>query len=99
MVTPPNTEADDIPSEGTAAPVFGSSPGEDVAMEVDERAIGQPPTSPISQEDDDILNENEAVEVEVGLAHLSVSSPSGQAMEGEGASITETPLPPESEEV
>ena len=45
---PPNTRADDIPSESVTAPVSGSSPGEDIAMEVDEGAIGQPPTSPDS---------------------------------------------------
>ena len=66
-------------------------------MEVDKGAIGLPPTSPVSQEDDDLLNENEAVEVEAGLAHLTVSSPSGQGEEGEGTSIAEAP--PSLEEV
>ena len=68
-------------------------------MEVDEGAVGLPPTSPVSQEDDELLNENEAVEVEAGLAHLTVSSPSGQGAEGEGASIAEAPPPLESKEV
>ena len=36
----PNSRVDDAPS--------GSSPGEDAAMEVDEGAIGLPPTSPVS---------------------------------------------------
>ena len=81
---PPESRADDAPSESATAPVSGSSPGEDTAMEVDEGAIGLPPTSPVSQEDDDLLDENEAVEVEAGLAHLTVSSPSGQVGEGEG---------------
>ena len=88
-VMPPNSGANDAPSGSAAAPVFGSSPGEDAAMEVDEGAIGLPPTSPVSQEDDDLLDENEAVEVEAGLAHLTVSSPSGQVEEGKGASIAE----------
>ena len=47
-VMPPETRADDAPSESTTAPVSGSSPGEDAAMEVDEGAVGLPPTSPVS---------------------------------------------------
>ena len=98
-VMPPNSGANDAPSGSAAAPVSGSSPGEDAAMEVDEGAVSLPPTSPVSREDDDLLNENEAVEVEAGLAHLMVSSPSGQVGEGEGASIAEAPPPLEGEEV
>ena len=45
---PPNPGADDAPSENTTAPVSGSSPSEDAAMEVDEGAVGLPPTSPVS---------------------------------------------------
>ena len=99
MVMPPNSGANDAPSESTTAPVSGSSPGEDAAMEVDEGAVGLPPTSPVSQEDDDLLNENEAVGVEAGLAHLTVSSPSGQGGEGEGAFVAEALPPLEGEEV
>ena len=69
---PPNSGADDAPSESAATPVSGPSPAENVTMEVDEEAAGLPPSSPVSQEDDDLLNENEAVEVETGLAHLTV---------------------------
>ena len=47
-VMPPDSRADDAPSESTTAPVSGSSPGEDAAMEVDEGAVGLPPTSPVS---------------------------------------------------
>ena len=96
---PPDSGADDAPSGGAAAPVSDSSPGEDAAMEVDEEAVDLPPTSPVSREDDDLLNENEVVEVEAGLAHLTVSSPSGQVREGEGTSIVEAPPPLEGEEV
>ena len=96
---PPRSGVDDAPSEGAIAPVSSSSPGEDPTMEVDEGAVGPPPTSPVSQEDDDLLDENGAVEVEAGLAHLTVSSPSGQVREGEDASITEAPPPPEGYEV
>ena len=99
VVMPPNSRANDAPSESTTAPVSCSSPGEDAAMEVDEGAVDLPPTSPVSQEDDNLLNENEAVEVETGLAHLTVSSPSGQVREGEDASITEAPPPLEGKEV
>ena len=68
-------------------------------MEVDKGAVGLPPTSPVSREDDDLLNENEAVGVEAGLAHLTVLSSSGQGREGEGASIGEVLPPLEGEEV
>ena len=67
-VRPLESRADNTPSEGAAAPVSDTSPGEDTAMEVDEGAVIMPPTSPVSQEDDDLLNENEAVGVEAGLA-------------------------------
>ena len=45
---PPESGADDAPSESAMAPVSGSSPGEYAAMEMDEGAIGLPPTSPVS---------------------------------------------------
>ena len=96
---PPDSGADDAPSGVAAAPVSDSSHGEDAAMEVDEGAIGTPPTSPVSREDDDLLDENEAVGVEAGLAHLTVSSPSGQVREGEGTSIIKAPPPLAGKEV
>ena len=48
VVMPPNSGVDDAPSESAAAPVSGSSPGEDPAMEVDEGAVGPPTASPVS---------------------------------------------------
>ena len=81
--------ADDAPSESASAPVSDSPPSEDHAMEVDEGAVGPPPTSPVSREDDNLLTGGDAVGVEVGLAHLSVSSPSGQDGKGEEASVME----------
>ena len=99
VVMPPSLGVNDAPSEGAVAPVSSSSPGEDCAMEVDEGAAGPPPTSPVSREDDDLLDENGAVEVEAGLAHLTVSSPSGQVREGEDASVAEAPPPPAGGEV
>ena len=99
VVMPPSSGVADAPSESAAAPVSSSSPGEDPTMEVDEGAIGPPPTNPVSREDDDLLDENGAVEVEAGLAHLTVSSPSGQVREGEDASVPEASPSPEGEEV
>ena len=96
---PPDSGADDASSGCATAPVSGTSHGEDAAMEVDEGAVTVLPTSPVSREDDDLLDENEAVGVEAGLAHLTVSSPSGQVREGEGASVVEAPPPPEGKEV
>ena len=92
---PHNPRADDAPSESATAPVSGSSPSEDPAMEVDEGAVGLPPTSPVSRKDDNLLSGNDAVGVEAGLAHLMVSSPSGQDGEGEEASVAEAPPPQE----
>ena len=90
VAMPPNSRVDNAPSESAAAPVSSSSPGEDPATEVDEGAVGRPPTSPVSREDDDLLDENGAVKVEAGLAHLTVSSPSGQ--DGRPPSLRHLPL-------
>ena len=91
----PEARANDAPSGSTTAPVPGSSPSEDPTMEVDDGAIGLPPTSPVSRDDNDLLSGNVAAGVEAGLAHLTVSSPSGREAEGEEASCTEAPPPPE----
>ena len=45
---PPIPRADDAPLESAMAPVSGSTPSEDLAMEVDEGAVGPSPTSPVS---------------------------------------------------
>ena len=92
---PPNAGTDDATSEGAMAPVTGSPPSEDPAMEVDEGAVGPPPISPISRDDDDLHFSNDAAGVEVDLAHLTILSPSGQDGEGEEASHTEAPPSPE----
>ena len=55
VVMPPDSRVDDAPSESAAAPVSNSSRGEHAAMEVDEGAVGRPPASPVSREDDDLL--------------------------------------------
>ena len=56
---PPIPRANDAPSESAMAPVSSSPPSEDPAMEVDEGAVGLPPTSPVSREDDNLLSGND----------------------------------------
>ena len=91
MATTPG--ANEAPLESALAPVSDSPPSEDHAMEVDEGVVVPPPTSPVSWEDDNLLTGSDAVGVEAGLVHLSVSSPRGPDGEGEEASIVEV-LPP-----
>ena len=81
--------ADDAPSESAMTPASDSLPTEGHAMEVDEEGVVSPPASPVSQEDNNLLTGGDAVGVEAGLAHLTVSSPSGPDGEGEEASILE----------
>ena len=92
----PEARANDAPSDNAVAPVPGPNTDEDSAMEVaiDVGIVGPPPSSPVSRDDDDLLSGNMAAGVEVGLAHLTVSSPSGQEVEGEKASCVEAPPPP-----
>ena len=92
----PEARANDAPSDNAVAPVPGPNTDEDPAMEVeiDAGAVGLPPSSPVSRDNDDLLSGNMAAGVEVGLAHLTVSSPSGQEVEGEEASHVEAPPPP-----
>ena len=92
----PEARMGDAPSDNAVAPVPGPPPNEDPAMEIkiDEGAVGPPPSSPVSRDDDD-LSGNVAAGVEAGLAHLTISSPSGQEVEGEEASCVEAPPPPE----
>ena len=91
----PEARADDAPPESAMAPVPGSPPSEDPTMEVDDGAVGPPPASPVSRDNDDLLSSNVAARVEAGLAHLTISSPSGQEVEGEEASRAEASPPPE----
>ena len=80
--------ANDTPSDNAVAPDPGPNTDEDPAMEVEINAgaVGPPPSSPVSRDDDDLLSGNVAAGVEAGLAHITVSSPSGQEVEGEEAS-------------
>ena len=59
----------DAPSDSVVAPVPGPHPNEDPAMEIEinEGAVGLPPSSPVSRDDDDLLSGNVAAGVEVGL--------------------------------
>ena len=85
--------ANDAPSESTPTPASNSPPTEGHAMEVDEEGVVSPPASPVSHEDDNLLTGGDAIGVEAGLAHLTVSSPRGPDGEGEEASVLEA-LPP-----
>ena len=63
----PNAGANDALSEDATAPVPGSPPSEDPAMEVNKGAVGLLPTSPVSRDNDELLTSNVAAGVEVGL--------------------------------
>ena len=66
-----------------------SPPGEDQthSMEVDDRDDRQPPASPISHREDELLTGGDVVGVEGEMANLTVSSPGGGDDGDEGASI------------
>ena len=85
--------ADDAPSESTPTQACDPPPAEGHAMEVDEEGVVSPQASPVSHEDDDLLSGGDAIGVEAGLAHLTVSSPRGPDGKGEEASVLEA-LPP-----
>ena len=87
----PAPVADDAPSESAEVPAPDPSLAKDQAqaMEVDDYAVHPSLPSPVSHEDDDLLlglPQSGATEVELGLAHLSVSAPRGPNGEGEEAS-------------
>ena len=86
MATTPG--ANDAPSESATTQASDTPPTEDQthAMEVDDEAIHSLPASPVSPADDDLLTGGGAIGVEVGLAHLAVSSPRDPNGEGEEAS-------------
>ena len=84
----PAPVANDAPSESAEVPAPAPLPAEDQAqaMEVDDYATRP---SPVSREDEYLLlglPQGGAMEVESGLAHLSVSAPRGLNGEGEEAS-------------
>ena len=91
MATGPG--ADDTPSESAMTLACNSPPTEGHAMEVDKEGVVSPPASPVSHEDNNLLTGIDAIGVEAGLAHLTVSSPRGPDSKGEEASVSEA-LPP-----
>ena len=88
----PAPVADDASSESAVIPAPDPSLAEDQAqaMEVDDYAALPSLPSPVSHEDDELLSglpQGEVMEVESGLAHLTVSSPRGPKGKGEEASL------------
>ena len=81
--------ANDAPPVSAVPEPLTSPPGEDQthSMEVDDGDDCQPPASPISHREDELLTGNNAVGVEGEMANLTVSSPRGHDGGDEGASI------------
>ena len=80
--------ANDAPTVSAAPESLTSPPGEEQtrSMEVDDGDDYQPPTSPISHQEDELLTGGDAVGVEGEMANLTVSSPGGGDDGAEGAS-------------
>ena len=81
--------ADDTPTVSTTPEPLTSPPGEEQthSMEVDDGDDHQPPASPVSHREDELLMGGDAVGVEGEMANLTVSSPGGYDGGDEGASI------------
>ena len=81
--------ADDAPAVSTAPKSLTSPPGEEQmhSMEVDDGDDHQPPASPISDREDELLTGGDAVGVEGEMANLMVSSLGGSDGGDESASI------------
>ena len=81
--------ADDAPPVSATSEPLTSPPGEDQtrSMEVDDGDDRQPPASPISHREDELLTGDNVVGVEGEMANLMVSSPGGCDGGDEGASI------------
>ena len=81
--------ADDAPTVSATPGPLTSPPGEEQTrcMEVDDGDDHQPPASPISHPEDELLTSDNAVGVEGEMANLTVSSPRGQDGGYKGASI------------
>ena len=81
--------ADDAPAVSAAPESLTSPPGEEqtCSMEVDDGDDSQPPASPISHREDQLLTGGGAVGVEGEMANLTVSSPGGGDGGDEGATI------------
>ena len=79
--------ADDAPPVSAMTHLPNPPPAEEQTMEVDDGNDGQPPASPISPREDEILTGGGAVGVEGEMANLMVSSPRGQDGSDEDTSI------------
>ena len=81
--------ADDTPAVSTTPESLTSPPGEEQthSMEVDDGDEGQPPASPVSNRENELLTGGGAVGVEGEMANLTVSSPRGDDGSDEGATI------------
>ena len=81
--------ADDAPAVSATPEPLTSPPGEEQtrSMEVDDGDDHQPPASPVSHREDELLTGGDVVGVEGEMANLMVSSPRGCDGGDEGASI------------
>ena len=81
--------ADDAPAVSAAPESLTSPPGDEQvrSMEVDDEDDSQPPASPVSHREDDLLTGGGAVGVEGEMANLKVSSPGGNDGGDKGATI------------
>ena len=79
--------ADDAPPVSTTTHLPDPPPAEEQTMGVDDGNDGQPPASPVSPREDEILTGGGAVGVEGEMANLTVSSPRGQNGGDKDASI------------
>ena len=81
--------ANDTPAVSATPESLTSPPGEEqtCSMEVDDRDDSQPPASPVSHREDELLTGGDVVGVEGEMANLTVSSPGGGDGGDEGATI------------
>ena len=81
--------AKDAPAVSTTPESLTSPPGEEqtCSMEVDDGDDHQPPASPISHREDELLTGDNAVGVEGKMANLTVSSPGDYDDGDESASV------------
>ena len=81
--------ADDAPPVSATPEPLTSPPGKEQthSMEVDDRDDRQPPASPVSYREDELLTGGDVVGVEGEMANLMVSSPGGYDGGDEGTSI------------
>ena len=81
--------ADDTPTVSAMPGPLTSPPGEEQtrSMEVDDGDDHQPPVSPISHREDELLTGGDVVGLEGEMTNLTVSSPRGCDGGDEGASV------------